>query len=181
MKNHGSRYLLAIAFLGLAALAYAQTKGVVPVPTPKKDNQGSAKGINSNGDIEEEGPFSQALETRDWKELDRTMKDNSRHGMIDQKGLNPVAATPDSLAKGKSLYGEYCAICHGEAGKGDGVAAEHLTIKPANLQDIAKRFPDQLFFLQISKGKGDMPSWYDMLGMDEIWHVTNYIRSLAAK
>jgi len=33
---------------------------------------------------------------------------------------NPVKPGPESLAKGKKLYGFDCAMCHGESGDGKG-------------------------------------------------------------
>ena len=39
----------------------------------------------------------------------------------------PEAKAPDPA----SDYADYCAACHGAAGKGDGIAAAGLTTKPA--------------------------------------------------
>lgn len=38
----------------------------------------------------------------------------------------------DSLARGRNLYGEHCAACHGTTGAGDGSAAIYLYPKPRN-------------------------------------------------
>ncbi|MCC7518617.1 MAG: c-type cytochrome [Verrucomicrobiae bacterium] len=38
----------------------------------------------------------------------------------------------DSLARGKNLYGQHCATCHGTTGAGDGSAAIYLYPKPRN-------------------------------------------------
>jgi mono/diheme cytochrome c family protein len=47
-----------------------------------------------------------------------------------------VAAVPDG-PNGPELYKTYCSSCHGETGKGDGVAAAALDPKPANFSDAA--------------------------------------------
>jgi mono/diheme cytochrome c family protein len=44
----------------------------------------------------------------------------------------------DSL-EGQALYREYCAVCHGESGKGDGPMARALKTQPADLTRIAVR------------------------------------------
>ncbi|MDO9523958.1 MAG: c-type cytochrome [Gemmobacter sp.] len=40
---------------------------------------------------------------------------------------------------GKALYGDFCAACHGDSGKGDGPAAAGLSPKPADLTTLAQR------------------------------------------
>lgn len=46
------------------------------------------------------------------------------------------AAEPD-VAEGADLFARNCAICHGEAGTGDGPMAEILTVKPADLTRLS--------------------------------------------
>lgn len=41
----------------------------------------------------------------------------------------------DSLVLGKRIYIESCAVCHGLSGKGDGVVAGNLEVKPRNFTD----------------------------------------------
>jgi mono/diheme cytochrome c family protein len=40
---------------------------------------------------------------------------------------------------GQALYREYCAVCHGESGKGDGPMGRALKTPPADLTRIASR------------------------------------------
>lgn len=47
--------------------------------------------------------------------------------------LNPLAATPESLAAGKELYSQNCVACHGGTGEGDGEMAKDLEPKPSNI------------------------------------------------
>src|SRR5206468_11251489 len=52
--------------------------------------------------------------------------------------INPVKATPESIASGKKLFEKLCMECHGE--KGDGVSAVAAAmpegeVKPPNLTD----------------------------------------------
>ncbi len=49
------------------------------------------------------------------------------------------AVPPTPAARGKLLYGAYCADCHGPLARGDGPRAATLVQKPADLTTIAQR------------------------------------------
>jgi mono/diheme cytochrome c family protein len=53
----------------------------------------------------------------------------------------PARATQhdQAVALGQKLYTQYCASCHGAAGKGDGAAGAKLDPKPTDLTQIAKK------------------------------------------
>ena len=103
-----------------------------------------------------------------------------RHGM--GKGMHgpSVPASADSIAKGKKLFAENCVSCHGASGEGNGPAAKGLEVKPANLKQISNYHHDHHFFMQISMGgrSTEMPAWRDKFTNAQIWHLTNYIRTL---
>jgi mono/diheme cytochrome c family protein len=64
--------------------------------------------------------------------------------------ITPVTSSAQEneiLARGKLEYQGYCAVCHGENGKGDGIMARYLLIKPADLTQLSK------------KSGGDFPFW----------------------
>lgn len=95
---------------------------------------------------------------------------------------NPVRATAASIQKGKRLFAEQCAMCHGEKGKGDGPMAEALETKPADLTNRArmKAQSDGELFWKIAKGRPPvMPDFETALRHEEIWHLVNYVRTLA--
>jgi mono/diheme cytochrome c family protein len=57
-------------------------------------------------------------------------------------------AQQEEVAKaGRPAYEQYCAVCHGREGKGDGGAASVLTVKPADLTQLSK------------KNNGTFPFW----------------------
>jgi mono/diheme cytochrome c family protein len=72
--------------------------------------------------------------------------------------------------EGADVYREYCAVCHGASGKGDGPAAAALKVPPANLTTITQRhgqFPrktiEETILAQNEPiavhGSRDMPIW----------------------
>ena len=61
--------------------------------------------------------------------------------------LAKLKASPERVAQGRQFYRAGCALCHGEAGHGDGEKARELGIVPPDLTQIAARnhgrFPHQ--------------------------------------
>jgi mono/diheme cytochrome c family protein len=101
------------------------------------------------------------------------------------KTKNPVAVTPESIAKGKELYLERskgnCIFCHGESGAGNEANRGVLRRKPADLTNKERMtaMTDGEVFWKISKGiTGIMPAGERRMSEEERWHVTNYIRTL---
>jgi len=96
------------------------------------------------------------------------------------KQVNPVVADSSSIASGKKLYTRFCMGCHGEKADGNGAAAGSLTKKPTNLRAMAGGHADGDFAWKIRNGRGEMPAWGDELESREVWHLVNYIQSLAS-
>ncbi|MGO8986304.1 MAG: c-type cytochrome [Terriglobales bacterium] len=95
---------------------------------------------------------------------------------------NPVKPTPESLAKGKKLYGYDCAMCHGANGDGKGdMAADMKNVTDFTKPDALKDRSDGELFYVIRNGKGEMPPEGDRAKDDDIWNMVNYVRSLAKK
>jgi mono/diheme cytochrome c family protein len=89
--------------------------------------------------------------------------------------------TPELVAKGQSSYATNCAACHGDSGKGDGVAGAALDPKPRNL--VSGKFekgtaPAQVFDT-LSKGiEGTTMVGYGHLPEEERWGLTYYVLGL---
>ena len=101
------------------------------------------------------------------------------------KTKNPVATSPESIAKGKELYFTRekgnCIFCHGEAGSGNVENLPRLRRKPADLSNKERMtaMTDGEVFWKISKGiTGIMPAGERRMSEEERWHVVNYIRTL---
>lgn len=101
------------------------------------------------------------------------------------KTKNPVASTPESIAKGKELYNERmkgnCIFCHGETGSGNEANLARLRRKPADISNKERMaaMTDGELFWKISKGiTGIMPAGERRMTEEERWQVVNYIRTL---
>jgi mono/diheme cytochrome c family protein len=99
---------------------------------------------------------------------------------------NPLAVTPDSIAKGKQVYDSTdCGVCHGKEGDGQGVVAKQMGVDshirnwhdPKSLQDLTDGELDYI----IVKGKRRMPSYEGIQTVEQCWQMVSYIRSLAGK
>ena len=90
-------------------------------------------------------------------------------------------------AEAKRLYATYCSNCHGVSGKGDGLAAKSLPVKPANHTDgqVMGQFSDKYLHDIISKGGSGvgkssfMPGWGSLLKDQQIRKIISYMRSLS--
>ena len=88
--------------------------------------------------------------------------------------------------EGKNLYGTYCSTCHGDKGKGDGLASKSLPVKPADHTNgsIMNQLSDKFLFDIISKGGGAvgksafMPAW-GQFKEKQVSDIIAYIRSIA--
>lgn len=92
-------------------------------------------------------------------------------------------------AEGKKLYGQFCASCHGESGKGDGPASAALNPKPRNHTDkeYMSKLSDEDMMKVIKEGGTSvgkspiMPPWGAALKDDQVKDVIAYIRTLCCK
>ena len=91
-------------------------------------------------------------------------------------------------SSGKQMYNNYCAPCHGIAGKGDGPAARSFKTPPTNLSLLAKnnsgQYPAEHFVnvLQFATsipahGSKDMPVWGELFHSLSASHGTERAES----
>jgi mono/diheme cytochrome c family protein len=96
---------------------------------------------------------------------------------------NPMEATLRSLTHGKQIFATNCVGCHGLTGAGDGPAARFINDpKPRNFTDANQQliFSDGELYDAILFGVDGtaMPAWGDLLTVNDIWDVTNFIRTI---
>ncbi len=95
---------------------------------------------------------------------------------------------PEASEKGKAVYENSCAHCHGIEGRGDGSAAENLLPKPRDFTrglykirstESGELPTDQDLFNIITEGMpgSSMPEWETALSANERWEVVAYIKT----
>ncbi len=101
-------------------------------------------------------------------------------GTMTQTDLRLIA----DLNRGRLIYKNACASCHGTRGKGNGVLAKMMKAKMSDLTKpgIEKRLTGKRIIEIVRKGRGKfMPSWRGTLNDAEILDVSAYVRKLQKK
>lgn len=97
-----------------------------------------------------------------------------------QAGLEIPDPQPDGL-RGRALFAERCAACHGPAGHGDGPAGLALDPRPADLADgerMARKGPLPIYHVLRYGVEGTgMPAFRDLEERD-LWALTHHVLSL---
>jgi len=95
---------------------------------------------------------------------------------------NPFKNNPQATKAGAAIFAQNCVVCHGEKGKGDGLASSGLDPKPANLtSEKTQSMSDGAIFWKITTGRAPMPTFNTILTFQQRWQVVNYLRELKAK
>jgi mono/diheme cytochrome c family protein len=101
----------------------------------------------------------------------------------------PLSTYAANAEEGKKLYGQFCASCHGQSGKGDGPAAAALNPKPRDHTDKAymSKLTDDDMLKVIKNGGASvgksplMPPWGASLKDDQIKDIIAHVRTLCCQ
>ena len=123
----------------------------------------------------------------------------------DQKpavAVKHVPITKTSASSGKEMFVNYCAVCHGKDGKGDGPAAPALKATPTDLTILAQKNGGKFDTAHVAAiirgqagtpahGSQDMPVWgplfssisqgHDSEVQQRVANLVKYIESLQVK
>lgn len=108
------------------------------------------------------------------------------HGLLAMyaDARNPLAQSAENIQAGKALFAQNCVACHGSTGRGDGVVAKGLAIRPTDLA-AALRMPmssDAYLLWTLAEGGAPvasaMPAFKALLSQDDLWRITLYLRTL---
>jgi len=99
---------------------------------------------------------------------------------------NPLSATAELIRKGRGLFRQHCALCHGVDGKGKKRHPNPKAPPPPDLTDEVRqeRLTDGEIFWKISNGRRDdgrivMPAFAGEISSEERrWSLVLYVRSL---
>lgn len=99
---------------------------------------------------------------------------------------NPVAMSPESMARGEATFVNRCAGCHGKKADGKGANALDILPRPRNLRNLPfmESVDDKRLFESILYGvQGTaMPSWIDYgLSPNEVGDIVNFLRGINQK
>lgn len=121
--------------------------------------------------------------------LDHMWVDRPEAGQPIMVGARP-AATSQSLATGRQLFGESCAMCHGASGRGDGELAGEIfdldgsMVRPADLKGgrLKTGGDAEQLYLRIAAGiPGGESAWFmppfSYLSDQEIWSIIDFLES----
>jgi len=91
------------------------------------------------------------------------------------KRLSPFAFNDSTRENGQQLYDLNCASCHGDPGQGNYANLDPHPADPVspNIQNNS----DGALYHKITEGRGQMPSFQNVLSPEERWFVVSYLRS----
>ena len=92
---------------------------------------------------------------------------------------------PRLIARGRQIYADRCAVCHGDGGDGKGPAGAALPLKPPDLRDrkMVGEMTGNYWFWRVTEGGlvepfksagSMMPAWKDELSVEDRWAVIAY-------
>jgi high-affinity iron transporter len=99
----------------------------------------------------------------------------------------PGTVAAQNLEQGKRIYLSYCSTCHGEKGKGDGMATQSLPVRPADHTNgtVMNKLSDRFLIDIITKGgsaagkSSFMPAWGSSFNEKQIRDIVAYLRTIA--
>lgn len=98
-----------------------------------------------------------------------------------QTDKNPVPFSAQALNRGKFVYENYCLVCHGATGDGDGPLIPKYPNPPAFTSRKVKNMTDVDLYKVIVEGKDDMPSHAGQITLEDRWKLIFYLEKLQGK
>lgn len=106
--------------------------------------------------------------------------------------VNPYEMNEYAMQRGKYLYKNTCAACHGDTGKGDGLVVKDGGFpkppkfkarkwKKINKETGDYRYDASYVYNVITFGLGNMPSHSQQLWPEDRWQVAEYVREKLMK
>jgi len=92
---------------------------------------------------------------------------------------NPLPLTKPIAERGRKVFADHCAVCHGQVGNGIAQLSRAYGAKPGNLlsNEMVAR-PDGYIYGVIVRGKNAMPSYAPDLDEKDRWAAVHYLRIL---
>ncbi|GGE07750.1 hypothetical protein GCM10011390_28480 [Aureimonas endophytica] len=101
--------------------------------------------------------------------------DGARRALL----ATPPPVTAELMGRGRRLFGEVCAPCHGLAGDGDGIVVQRGFSPPPSYHTDRLRAAEAAHFVDvIGNGYGAMYAYGDRVAPRDRWAIAAYIRAL---
>jgi mono/diheme cytochrome c family protein len=108
-----------------------------------------------------------------------TPQDALRAGEDLKSSLDP--GNVRARERGAFVFSNFCAVCHGAAGAGNGpVAQRGYPPPPSLLVEHALKMKDGQLFHVLTYGQNNMPSYASQLSRDDRWNAILYVRTMQA-
>jgi len=124
------------------------------------------------------GPDSMAVATID---VDRWVAD-APYADVEKHVFMPATVQPESsVARGDTLFHNFCFTCHGMTMKGDGPVAQQFMPPPDLLAEATRKRSDGFIYMYMRHGGVVMPSYGNAVSSRDAWDIVRYIRSMQQK
>jgi mono/diheme cytochrome c family protein len=122
-------------------------------------------------------PFEREMPAMPDGVVPREGADPASSGEVPER--NPLNADAETLAKGKLYYGYYCAMCHGNDGRGATPVGEAYWPRPADLSsETTQALSDGDLYRRMMTGVGHDPVMKSTVARDRRWPIVAFVRTL---
>jgi len=93
--------------------------------------------------------------------------------------MSPLTKDEIDLERGQYIYNNYCVVCHGGTGNGDGpVTKRGVPPPPSIISPKVKAMSDGKIYQIVSKGLGNMPPYNVQINRKDRWQVTHLLKMM---
>lgn len=104
-----------------------------------------------------------------------------REAVLAMNGENPIAFEQQALQRGQKVYENFCLVCHGATGEGDGPLIPKYPNPPSLHSQRLMALKPADFYTIITEGKRDMPSHAGQISEEDRWKLIYYIEKIQGK
>jgi len=116
--------------------------------------------------------------TTAWEKLDEPAR-AAWDAISDTTPAPDQAAHAARRARGAVVYENFCAVCHGPGGLGDGPAAKRgVPPPPSFLRPETRALSDGRMYRIVTHGQGNMAAYASQISREDRWNVILHIRAL---